>query len=71
VVLSRCLDGVGAGDIGRALRRYEDSRRERTARIQTISRLNDMEKIKAETDRTYRYDAWTVPLAPMPVSIDE
>lgn len=69
-VMSRCLDGVGPGDVARALRRYEDSRRDRTARIQTISRLNDMEKIKEETDRTYRYDAWTGPLAPLPETVD-
>ena len=56
--------------MARALRRYEDSRRERTARIQTISRLNDMDRIREETDRTYRYDAWTAPLAPMPALAD-
>lgn len=58
-ILSRCLDGVEIDGIEDALQRYEDARKPRTARIQTISHLNDMEKIKAEIDRTYGYDAWT------------
>lgn len=62
-VLSRCLDGVDAAGIGSALRRYEDSRKNRTARIQQISRLNDMQKIKAEIENVYGYDAWSAPLA--------
>ncbi|MBT5111313.1 MAG: NAD(P)-binding protein [Rhodospirillaceae bacterium] len=62
-ILSRCLDGVDRAGVARALRRYEDSRKARTARIQTISRLNDMNKIKAEIETTYGYDVWTAPLA--------
>ncbi|MGH6621771.1 MAG: FAD-dependent monooxygenase, partial [Alphaproteobacteria bacterium] len=62
-VLSRCLDGVERDGMGAALRRYEDSRKDRTARIQLISRLNDMEKIKAEIESVYSYDAWSAPLA--------
>ena len=62
-VLSRCLDGVDRDGAPRALRRYEASRQDRTARIQQISRLNDMEKIKAEIENVYGYDAWTAPLA--------
>ncbi len=63
VVLSRCLDGVERDGIATALKRYEESRKERTARIQQVSRLNDMEKIKATVDSCYSYDAWTAPLA--------
>ena len=62
-VLSRCLDGVDRDAVGPALRRYEESRKSRTARIQLISRLNDMAKIKAEIDSVYSYDAWSAPLA--------
>ena len=62
-VLSRCLDGVGRDGVGAALHRYEESRKNRTARIQLISRLNDMEKIKAEIESVYSYDAWSAPLA--------
>ncbi|MEM9683417.1 MAG: FAD-dependent monooxygenase [Pseudomonadota bacterium] len=62
-VLARCLEGVGPGEIADALRRYERSRKQRTARIQLISRLNDMAKIKAEIESVYSYDAWTAPLA--------
>jgi 6-hydroxynicotinate 3-monooxygenase len=68
-VLSRALSGVGTAsgagttDINHALAVYENSRKSRTARIQQISRLNDMAKIRAETDAVYSYDAWTAPLA--------
>lgn len=64
-VLSRCLDGVGNDGLARALTRYEESRKSRTARIQLISRQNDMDKIKAEIESVYSYDAWTAPLADM------
>jgi len=62
-VLSRCLDGVDRDGAAPALRRYEASRQDRTARIQQISRLNDMDKIKAEIETVYGYDAWSAPLA--------
>ncbi len=62
-VLARALDGAGPDDVNRVLRVYENSRRPRTARIQQISRLNDMAKIRAEIDAVYSYDAWEVPLA--------
>ena len=65
-MLSRCLDGVDAAGIGPALRRYEDTRKPRTSRIQQISRLNDMQKIKAEIESVYGYDAWSAPLADTP-----
>jgi hypothetical protein len=39
------------------------NRDSRTARIQLISRLNDVEKIKAEIGSVCSYDAWSTPLA--------
>jgi len=62
-ILARCLDGVTQDGLARALRRYEETRKPRTSRIQLVSRLNDMEKIKATIDSVYSYDAWSAPLA--------
>lgn len=62
-ILSRCFEGVPETDVTSALQRYENTRKDRTARIQQISRLNDMEKIKAEIESVYGYDAWSAPLA--------
>lgn len=61
-VLSRALEGVDHSDINSALDIYESARKPRTARIQQISRLNDMDKIRAEIESVYSYDAWNVPL---------
>jgi len=69
-VLARCLDGVARDGIPEALLRYEESRKARTARIQLISRQNDMEKIKATIDSVYSYDAWSAPLADLPAAAD-
>jgi salicylate hydroxylase/6-hydroxynicotinate 3-monooxygenase len=69
-VLSRCLEGVDAGGVAAALRRYEASRKPRTSRIQQISSLNDMQKIKAEIESVYSYDAWSAPLADAAVAAD-
>ena len=57
-VIARCLDGIGRADIEAALQAYEEHRKPRTARIQQISRLNDLDKIKMETARVFSYDAW-------------
>jgi len=62
-VLSRCLDGVDAGGIGDAFRRFEATRKERTTRVQETSRANTWLKQKTDTDWVYSYDAWAVPLA--------
>lgn len=62
-ILSRCLEGVADTDVTSALQRYENTRKDRTARIQQVSRLNDMEKIKAEIESVYGYDAWSAPLS--------
>ena len=57
-VIARCLAGVGHDGIESALQQYEEHRKPRTARIQKISRLNDLDKIKMETARVFSYDAW-------------
>jgi salicylate hydroxylase/6-hydroxynicotinate 3-monooxygenase len=62
-VLSRCLDGVGRDGVADAFRRFEDSRKQRTTRVQQTSRTNTWLKDKTDTDWVYAYDAWTVPLA--------
>ena len=62
-VLSRCLDGVGRDGVANAFRRFEASRKERTARVQQTSRTNTWLREKTDTDWVYAYDAWTTPLA--------
>src|SRR3954470_19941134 len=62
-VLSRCLDGVERDGVANAFRRFESTRRDRTARVQQTSRTNTWLKEKTDTDWVYSYDAWTTPLA--------
>jgi 6-hydroxynicotinate 3-monooxygenase len=62
-VLSRCLDGVERDGIANAFRRFEASRKDRTARVQQTSRANTWLKERTDTDWVYAYDAWNVPLA--------
>ena len=62
-VLSRCLEGVEPDGVANAFRRFEATRRDRTARVQETSRTNTWLKEKTDTDWVYAYDAWTVPLA--------
>ncbi len=62
-VLSRCLDGVDADGVAEAFRRYEATRKDRTARIQLSSRENKWMRFKTDPDWVYGYDAWTSPLA--------
>ena len=62
-VLSRCLEGVGRDGIADAFRRFEATRRERTAHVQQTSRTNTWLRQKTDTDWVYAYDAWTTPLA--------
>ncbi len=59
VVLGRCL----VGDEPEAeLRRYEQARQDRTARIQIGSRGNQWMKGQESADWVYGYDAWGAPL---------
>lgn len=62
VVLSRALDGVAAGGVTQALERYENTRKERTAKVQRGSRGNEWLKQGGNADWVYGYDAWQVPL---------
>jgi len=62
-VLSRCLEGVERDGVTNAFRRFEATRRERTARVQQTSRTNTWLKEKTDTDWVYAYDAWNTPLA--------
>jgi salicylate hydroxylase len=62
VVLGRALKGVTAVDVPAALKRYEDARRERTARVQIGSRGNEWLKEGGNADWVYGYDAWSTPV---------
>jgi 6-hydroxynicotinate 3-monooxygenase len=62
-VLSRCLEGIARDGVADAFRRFEATRRERTARVQQTSRTNTWLRQKTDTDWVYAYDAWTTPLA--------
>ena len=59
VVLGRSLVG---DDPLAELKRYEDARRERTAKIQIGSRGNQWMKGQENADWLYGYDAWRTPL---------
>lgn len=64
VVLGRALEGVRVGsDVEAALRRYENTRKARTAEVQLSSRGNNWLKQGGNGDWVYGYDAWTEPLA--------
>jgi 6-hydroxynicotinate 3-monooxygenase len=62
-VLSRCLEGVERAGVANAFRRFEASRKDRTARVQQTSRTNTWLRGKTDADWVYAYDAWTAPLA--------
>ncbi len=64
IVLSRALEDLRSGaDVAGALRRYEATRKPRTAEVQLSSRGNNWLKQGGNGDWVYGYDAWTVPLA--------
>lgn len=62
VVLSRCLADADPERIPVALTRYENARKERTAKVQRGSRANDWLKGEGNADWVYGYDAWGVAL---------
>jgi salicylate hydroxylase len=68
VVLGNALGGIARADIGTALKRYEDARKERTARVQIGSRGNEWLREGGNADWVYAYDAgavrWEVADAP-------
>lgn len=64
VVLGRALAGASdRAQAAQALRRYEKTRQERTAKIQIGSRGNQWMKGQGNADWVYGYDAWNEPLA--------
>jgi salicylate hydroxylase len=62
VVLGRVFKGVDASGVVAALQRYENARKERTARVQIGSRGNEWLKDGGNADWVYGYDAWAAPL---------
>ena len=62
-VLSRCLEGVTPDGVAAALKRYEATRRERTATIQRTSAANTWLRGNTNADWVYGYNAWTTALA--------
>lgn len=62
VVLSRALTETTREPLPNRLERYEEARRERTARIQVGSRENSWLKDAGNGDWVYGYDAWSAPL---------
>ena len=67
-VLARCFanvvqQGQARDGIGAALRRYETTRQERTARMQLTSRQNQWGKGVTDVGWVYGYNAWEAPLA--------
>lgn len=64
VLLGRCLSGaLTRAGAEKALQTYENTRKERTAKIQIGSRGNQWMKTQGNADWVYGYDAWSVPLA--------
>jgi salicylate hydroxylase len=61
VVLGRALEGASKSNVPEALARYENSRKERTARVQIGSRGNEWLKEGGNADWVYGYDAWSTP----------
>lgn len=66
VVLARCLDGAGAGELPERFRLYEATRKPRCSRVQLASHQNRFMSGRTNPDWIYGYDAWTVPLGAAP-----
>jgi 6-hydroxynicotinate 3-monooxygenase len=64
VVLGRCLSDAASGEIEKALRRFESTRKDRTSRVQLSSHRNEWMKQATDPDWVYKYDAWSEPLSP-------
>ena len=62
VVLARALEDATGNTASAALARYENARKERTARVQIGSRGNEWLKEGGNADWVYGYDAWSVPM---------
>jgi salicylate hydroxylase len=62
VVLGRVFEGADESDIAEALKRYENTRKGRTARVQIGSRGNEWLREGGNADWVYGYDATSAPL---------
>lgn len=62
VLLGRSLNHVDKAGVPAALKRYEEARKDRTAKVQIGSRGNEWLKQGGTADWVYGYDSWTVPL---------
>ncbi|MBX3551776.1 MAG: FAD-dependent monooxygenase [Pseudolabrys sp.] len=62
VLLGRSLKGIDKAGVPAALKRYEEARKGRTARVQVDSRSNEWLKQGGTADWVYGYDSWAVPL---------
>ena len=62
-ILARCLEGLDRDGVEAGLRRYEATRKERTAKMQVTSRQNVWGKGVTDVDWVYGYNAWEAPLA--------
>ncbi|HEY8290128.1 MAG TPA: FAD-dependent monooxygenase, partial [Acetobacteraceae bacterium] len=63
VVLARCLEGVGRTGVHDAFEMFEQSRKERTSKIQLVSHQNVWLHRSGNTDWVFGYDAWKAELA--------
>ena len=61
-LLGRSLKGIDKDGVPSALKRYEEARKGRTARVQVDSRSNEWLKQGGTADWVYGYDSWAVPL---------
>ena len=62
VVLGRAMRGVQEAGVADAFKRYENARKERTAKVQIGSRGNEWLKQGGNADWVYGYSASDVPL---------
>lgn len=62
-VLARCLAGADRDGVPDAFRRFEATRKDRTARVQATSRTNTWLRERTDPGWLYGYDAWEAPLA--------
>jgi salicylate hydroxylase len=64
VLLGRAMKDADLDGVKGALSRYENARRDRTARVQLGSRGNEWLREGGNADWVYAYDAWSAPLTP-------
>ena len=63
VVLGRCLSGSSQGEVEKALRGFEQARKDRTSQVQLHSHQNQWMKQTTDPLWVYGYDAWSTPLS--------